>query len=212
MVYDLLCVPVRHAGRQKKARGSARATLLERPVTSARFRIVSSLTVRKAWSPKCRCSIFLGNMEKTGLIQLAANIRESWHPAQMARAAASSNSKGTAVYIIPWFWAQARSPSTDVQLVWPEDGALTSPIYLLIKESARAVLKPIIECITGAEMGAKSAQACFPSLHPDVDNKLPENASFKWLGWEYIKSNDLEQLKAYTTEVFSDAWRNKGKV
>ena len=61
-------------------------------------------------------------------------------------------------------------------------------------------------------MGAESAQACFPSLHPDVDNKLPENASFKWLGWEYIKSNDLEQLKAYTTEVFSDAWRNKGKV
>ncbi len=150
---------------------------------------------------------------ETGLIQLAASIRESWHPAQMARAVASSNSKGTAVYIIPWFWAQARSPSTDVQLVWPEDGALTSPIYLLIKESARTVLKPIIECITGAEMGAKSAQACFPSLHPNVDNKLPENASFKWLGWEYIKSNDLEQLKAYTTEVFSDAWgKNKGKV
>ena len=146
-----------------------------------------------------------------GLIKLAANIRESLHPAQMVKAAASTNPGGAAVYIIPWFFAQARSMSSEVRLVWPEDGALTTPIYLLIKESKKDELKPLVDCITGPEMGTGSAQACFPSLNPHVDNQLPENASFKWLGWDYIKQNDLEQLRNYTSEAFLDAWRNKSK-
>jgi len=144
-----------------------------------------------------------------GLLALAANIRESLHPAQMVKAATSSNARGAAVYIMPWFFAQARSMSSEVQLVWPEDGALTSPIYLLIKESKKNELKSIVDCIIGPEMGAGSAQACFPSLNPQVDNKLPENASFKWLGWDYIKQNDLEKLKTHTNDVFLQAWHNK---
>jgi len=146
-----------------------------------------------------------------GLVQLAANIRESLHPAQMVKTAVSPNAKGAAVYIMPWFFAQARSMPSEVQLVWPEDGALTSPIYLLIKESKKTELKAIVDCITGAELGASSARACFPSLNPGVDNKLPEGASFKWLGWDYIKSNDLEQIKTYAEQVFLDVWRKKGK-
>jgi ABC-type Fe3+ transport system substrate-binding protein len=146
-----------------------------------------------------------------GLIRLAANIRESWHPAQMTKAAASPNSRGAAVYIMPWFFAQARTMSSEVQLVWPLDGALTSPIYLLIKESKKTELKSIIDCITGSELGARSAQACFPSLNPHVDNKLPEGASFKWLGWDYVKANNLEEIKTHANDVFLDAWRRKGK-
>jgi ABC-type Fe3+ transport system substrate-binding protein len=148
---------------------------------------------------------------ENGLIQLAANIRESRHPAQMVKSAASSNSGGAAVYIMPWFFAQARSMSSYVQLVWPEDGALTSPIYLLAKESKKAELKSVVDCITGPELGANSARSCFPSLNPHVDNKLPQGASFKWLGWDFIKSNNLEKIKTYATEVFLDSWRKKGK-
>jgi ABC-type Fe3+ transport system substrate-binding protein len=146
-----------------------------------------------------------------GLIQLAANIRESGHPAQLVKAATSSLSRGAAVYVMPWFFAQARSLMSELQLVWPEDGALTSPIYVLIKESKKAELKPVIDCITGPELGAGSAEACFPSLNPYVDNKLPEGASFKWLGWDFIKSHNLEEIKTHATETFLEAWRRKGK-
>lgn len=144
-----------------------------------------------------------------GLIRLAANIRESRHPAEMVRAASSSSAKGTPVYIIPWFFAQARTPATGVELVWPEDGAMTSPIYMLIKESKKTELKAIIDCVTGVELGIKSAQACFPALNPEVDNKLPKNAPFKWLGWDYIKSNDMDQIRTQATEIFLNAWRSK---
>lgn len=147
-----------------------------------------------------------------GLIRLAANIRGSGHPAQLVKAATSSRADGAAVYVMPWFFAQARTMVSEVQLVWPEDGALTSPIYLLAKESKKAELKPLVDCIIGAELGACSAQACFPSLNPEVDNHLPEGATFKWLGWDYVKSHDLEEIKTYANEVFLDAWKRKGKV
>jgi ABC-type Fe3+ transport system substrate-binding protein len=146
-----------------------------------------------------------------GLIRLAANFREAWHPAQMAKAAASKNSRGTPVYVMPWFFAQARCPSDGIEVVWPEDGALTSPVYLLVKESKFTELAPLVECITGADLGAMSARACFPSLNPEVDNRLPEHASFKWIGWDYIKSNDIEELRTHTSDVFFTAWRNNRK-
>jgi ABC-type Fe3+ transport system substrate-binding protein len=146
-----------------------------------------------------------------GLVRLAANIRDSCHPAQMVKAASSPMSRGAAVYIMPWFFAQARSMLSEVQLVWPEDGALTSPIYLLVKDSKKAELKPVTDCITGTELGAGSAQACFPSLNPHVDNKLPEGATFKWLGWDFIKSHNLDEVKTHATETFLHAWRRKGK-
>jgi ABC-type Fe3+ transport system substrate-binding protein len=147
-----------------------------------------------------------------GVIRLAQNIRESGHPAQLVKAATSLSAKGVAVYVMPWFFAQARTMSSEVELVWPEDGALTSPIYMLVKESKIAELQSIVDCIIGAELGANSAQACFPSLNREVDNNLPEGATFKWLGWDFIKSNDLDQIKTHATEVFLDAWRQKGKV
>jgi ABC-type Fe3+ transport system substrate-binding protein len=154
---------------------------------------------------------FFREYGEQGLIQLAQNIKQSGHPAQLAKAAASPHSAGAAVYIMPWFFAQARSMSAEVELVWPEDGAITNPIYLLVKESKMEELKPIVDCITGPEMGAGSAEACFPSLNPFVDNKLPPGATFKWLGWDYIKSNNIEQIKTYATETFLNAWREKRK-
>ena len=146
-----------------------------------------------------------------GLIKLAANIVDSRHPAQMTKAAVSSGQKGAAVYIIPWFFAQARTMPEHVRVVWPDDGAITNPIYILVKESKRTEVDAIVQCITGPELGARSAQACFPALNPKVDNKLPEEASFKWLGWDYIRANDMEELKEYTSGIFLDAWRHKGQ-
>ena len=31
----------------------------------------------------------------------------------------------------------------------------------------------------------------FPSAHPQVDNNIPEENKFMWLGWDYINSNDV---------------------
>ncbi|AGY78033.1 MULTISPECIES: ABC transporter substrate-binding protein [Clostridium] len=56
--------------------------------------------------------------------------------------------------------------------------------------------------ITGKEFGGECAEGCCLSLNPCVDNELPKNAKFKWIGWNYIKSNDMCKLKNYLNSIF----------
>ena len=144
-----------------------------------------------------------------GLSRLAANVSAAWHSAQMAKAAGSADLSGAAVYIIPWFFASVCRRKEAVSVVWPEDGAFTSPLYLLAKKEKYEDLAPVIDYVTGAELGRKSAHSCLPSLNPLVDVNLPEGASFKWLGWDYVKSHDVAELKDQAHELFIAEWKKQ---
>lgn len=141
-----------------------------------------------------------------GLSRLAANVCAAWHSAQMAKAAGSDRS-GAAVYIIPWFFASLCCRTEAVSIVWPRDGALASPLYLLAKKETYSDLAPVINYVTGTELGRKSAQSRLPSLNPLVDNSLPEGASFKWIGWDYLKSHDAAEQKDRAHGFFISEWK-----
>ncbi len=139
-----------------------------------------------------------------GIELLAGNVKDAWHAAKMAKVAGTSSTEGAAVYVMPWFFARS-CPRTDaVSIVWPEDGALISPFYLLVKDDRRADLKVITDFVMGRELGQKSADSFFPVLNSSVDNRLPENASFQWLGWDYIKSNSMDILKEHVQKIFAE--------
>lgn len=146
-----------------------------------------------------------------GLAMLAANVKSVWHPAQMARTAGTLNPAGAAIYILPWFFAGS-SPKTDaISIVWPEDGALTSPLYLLAKKSTMKEMATIVDYIAGEELGRNITDSFFPSLNPHIDNKLPEGAFFKWLGWDYIKSNDPAEMSDSIHAFFLQAWKEEAE-
>lgn len=130
------------------------------------------------------------------------------HSAEMARIAGSSDSKGVGVYIIPWFFAKLCTKK-DVLIVWPDDGVFTSPLYLLAKKEKIETLAPLINYVTGEGLGKKSARSCLPALNPLVDNNLPEEARFKRLGWDYLKSNDAAAQKDQAHEYFIAEWKKQ---
>ncbi|MFH0976267.1 MAG: ABC transporter substrate-binding protein [Spirochaetota bacterium] len=148
---------------------------------------------------------------ENGLTRLATNVKESYHAAEMARIAGTANPCGAAVYILPWFFASCCPRTETVSMVWPEDGACSSPLYLLVKESKVKEMAAIIDYVTGVKLGRQCALSCFPSLNPYVDNNLPEGANFKWLGWDYIKFHDPAELRDYAHSVFISEWRKSGK-
>jgi ABC-type Fe3+ transport system substrate-binding protein len=92
-------------------------------------------------------------------------------------------------------------------VIWPEDGALIMPMYLLAKAEPKRDLKPFLDFVLGERYGQKSADNGYPVLNPAVDNKLPDNAGFKWLGWDYIRSYSMEELYKRVMEIFNGAWR-----
>jgi len=137
-----------------------------------------------------------------GLASLGRNVAWGWHPSQMVKCAGSGREDTPAVSVMPLFFARNIKNRDKVSIVWPGDGALVSPVTMLVKADKREELRLLIDFLIGPEVAGICAGAAFPALHPEVDNGLPEQASFKWIGWEYIKSHDLKALIADTNAAF----------
>ena len=48
-----------------------------------------------------------------------------------------------------------------------------------------------------------SHQGLFPSVNPNIDNKL-DGKKFIWLGWDYIYSNDIGELIDSCEKLFEE--------
>ena len=96
------------------------------------------------------------------------------------------------VSVIPYFFSKMAQFNPDAEIVWPEDGAVVSPIFMLVKDSAPEEAGRIADFFASREVGEiLSHRGLFPSCHPDVVNQVPESAPLMWLGWDFIKENDL---------------------
>lgn len=129
-----------------------------------------------------------------GIRKLGRSVKYGWHPAQMAKAAGNCSDDSPAVSIMPYFFTKTIKYKQNVEIIWPEDGAIVSPVTMLVKAKKAKSLKEITEFFTGADVGRICAAANFPTLHPDVDNNIPQDAKFNWLGWDFIKQNDIGSL------------------
>jgi ABC-type Fe3+ transport system substrate-binding protein len=93
----------------------------------------------------------------------------------------------------------------NVEIVWPEDGAIISPVFMLEQTDAPEGTKELADFFMSKETGTILAQrGLFPSLNPDVENPLPDNAKWLWLGWDFIKENDLGVLIPKLLDIFTE--------
>lgn len=146
---------------------------------------------------------------ETGIAMLANNVKDTMHPSKMSNLAGKIGGNGCAIYILPWVFTKVFPEKKGVSFIWPEDGAIISPMYMLAKKEKIEELRFIIDFVTGADYGQKSADLFYPSLNPEVDNKLPENTSFQWLGWDYVMETVNEGLVDYTRELFAKYWKRR---
>jgi ABC-type Fe3+ transport system substrate-binding protein len=138
-----------------------------------------------------------------GMRALAANVADGRHPSQMVKTAGIGRS--SALYVMPDFFARQIPARRSVRVIWPADGALASPITLMVKRKKAERLKPITDYLTGKDLARILAGAYFPSPHPTASNRLPVGTGVKWLGWDYIRTNDLETANAEIDRVFLPA-------
>jgi len=140
---------------------------------------------------------------------LAKSLLKSMHPSEMVK----SHKRKTeipAVTIMPYFFTKMVMPGSGMRAVWPKDGAIVSPIFLLSKKEKEDKLKPIVDFFLSKEVGEILAhKGLFPSVNPDIDNRIPEQNKFMWLGWDYIYKNDIGKLLEKCNEVFNSALVNK---
>jgi len=127
-----------------------------------------------------------------GVAAFAANTRGLMHSSRMALSGGPG--KAGAISILPYFFAETTRQPAHMRVVWPEDGAAASPLYFLVKQSARPRLDPLVRFFTEGFGQVDSARWFLPLGGPLPDGLL-ENAKVKWIGWDYIRDNDITVLR-----------------
>ncbi len=140
-----------------------------------------------------------------GVRALGRSLLESMHPSQMVKSERKKQDK-PAVTIMPYFFTKMVKEGSSLKAIWPKDGAIISPIFMLAKTAEKERLQPVVDFFASREIGDVLAnQGLFPSTHPEVDNHLKGDSQFMWLGWDYISANDLSELIAHCEVLFNEA-------
>lgn len=141
-----------------------------------------------------------------GVEMLGKVLLKSMHPAQMVKNAGQKVKDKPVVTIMPYFFTKMVRDVSTMKVVWPKDGAIISPIFMLIKRSRIEQVKPVADFIYSKAAGEILAhKGLFPSTNPEVKNILPKNAPFRWVGWDYIYSNDIGELINLTNKIFNQS-------
>ena len=147
------------------------------------------------------------NFGEDGVNKLGKSLLRSMHPAEMVKShIKKTNTTVPIVTIMPYFFTKMVRSQSPLQSVWPEDGAIISPIFLLAKKTNKEKVKPFVDFFYSKEIGEIfSSNGKFPSTNPYIDNGLEENQKFMWLGWDFINNNDIGNLIKHCEDIFKAA-------
>ncbi|MFT3983031.1 MAG: ABC transporter substrate-binding protein [Lachnospiraceae bacterium] len=155
-------------------------------------------------------AVLLGIYQKygeEGVARLGKSLLTGMHPAQMVKSGGKKQqNNGPVVNVMPYFFTWMAKEGGALRPVWPKDGAIISPIFLLTKAASKEKSQPLVDFLFSKEMGnVLSANGKFPSTHPEVDNGLAPEQTFLWPGWDFIYSHDIGALLKETERIFLDA-------
>ncbi|MEA1975674.1 MAG: ABC transporter substrate-binding protein [Bacillota bacterium] len=137
--------------------------------------------------------------------KLGRSLLISMHPSEMVKSHIKDIERPI-VTIMPYFFTKRTKRGGPMEAVWPKDGAILSPIFLLSKKDRSEKLKPIVDFFSSVEVGEiLSHNGKFPSVNPNVDNRIEEENKYMWLGWDFIKENDIGELISKCEKIFNDS-------
>ncbi|MGM0397157.1 MAG: ABC transporter substrate-binding protein, partial [Bacillota bacterium] len=115
-----------------------------------------------------------------GIRRLGRAHMRSMTPAEMVKSNVRNTSSGIpTVTVMPYLFAKMVREESPLKTVWPKEGAVISPIFLLSKKSSRDKVKPLVDYFMSREVGQMLATSGkFPSTHPDVENGLTKDQGF----------------------------------
>jgi ABC-type Fe3+ transport system substrate-binding protein len=146
-----------------------------------------------------------------GIKRLGKSLQRSMHPSEMVKSHTKKYDK-PAVTIMPYFFTKMVKEGPMVA-IWPKDGAIISPIFMLSKRDKKEQLKPIVDFFASKQIGEiLSHNGKFPSVNPEVDNMIIKENKYMWIGWDYIEEHDVSTLIKKCEEIFNGAVKGESGV
>ncbi len=139
-----------------------------------------------------------------GIRELAQNIEGRYHPAEMVKFCNSPRKDSPAVFIMPWFFARKIVRKDRTKIIFPAEGAFASPVSFFVKKDKVEKYKPLLDFLTGPEMGALCEELCFPAAFTEESPLFPEGGRIFWVGWDTVRGRDLGQVKRDIDEILDE--------
>jgi ABC-type Fe3+ transport system substrate-binding protein len=147
-----------------------------------------------------------------GIKKLASSVYTGLHPSEMVKMIDSKKGDVPPMYIMPLFFARKIQDKSRITINIPSEGAIVSPVQMLVKKTAVNRVKEIADFLCGKEFGEISSRAFFPTTNPEVDNNLEDVGSLYWLGWDFLMNTDIGELKKEIEEVFNKQFKETGGI
>lgn len=148
------------------------------------------------------------NYGDEGVKKLGECLLKSMHPSEMVKSHIRKSEKPI-VTIMPYFFTKTVKEGGPMVAVWPKDGAIISPIFMLSKKERKEELKPIVDFFASKEVGEiLSHNGRFPSINPNVDNMISSNNKYMWLGWDAIKKTDIGEMIKKCENIFNEVTKD----
>ncbi len=139
-----------------------------------------------------------------GVRKLGKSFMKNMHPSEMVKS--YRKKEKPTITIMPYFFTKMLTKNGPMTPIWPKDGSIISPIFLLSKNSKKDKIKPFVDYFASKEVGdILSGNGRFPSTNPQVDNNLNEDQKFMWLGWDYINNHDIGRLIEKCEKMFNES-------
>lgn len=151
---------------------------------------------------------FHKNHGEDGIRRLAGNVREGLHPAQMAKNLTQAQAGSPSVYVMPYFYAQMVS-NPHLCMVWPTEGTLLNPVFLLVKADKAESCKEILDFLTGPESAAAFNCAGFFGTAAGADATMPKDKAYNWIGWDYLYHAGSGEMLGQLNPLFLRYYREK---
>lgn len=139
-----------------------------------------------------------------GVKKLGKSFMRNMHPSEMVKS--YRKKEKPTITIMPYFFTKMLTDKGPMVPIWPKDGSIISPIFLLSKNSKKEKVRPFVDYFASKEVGEiLSSNGKFPSTNPEVDNGLSRDQKFMWLGWDYINNHDIGTLIKKCEKIFKES-------
>ncbi|MRY42916.1 iron ABC transporter substrate-binding protein, partial [Parabacteroides distasonis] len=97
-----------------------------------------------------------------GIMKLKELVGFGGHPAEMVKNAGKGIENSPTISVIPYFYARLLKNNKNVKIVWPEEGAIVSPVTLLVQNDISNMLENVVSYFTSEQVRNICKDAALP--------------------------------------------------
>ena len=144
----------------------------------------------------CETTLFgiYNDYGKIGINKLSKLVGYGGHPAEMIKNIGKGIKDSPTISVVPYFYSKLLKNNKNVKIVWPEEGAIVSPVTLLVQREASKSLEKVVNFFTSDEVRKTCKNAFLPHPKDYLEFLRENNYKLNWIGWYFIKYNDTNKL------------------